>query len=567
MGGINGLLPTSLAFCLAGLTGAVGCTASNSGTTTPVDTIERSPTTTRSVVGERLDLSITVRLTAESQAIRVESVVGKAPKRFDLHTLAATDWRIVRLRDEQGPIPHGVREHESGLRLELERDPVGAVAFDYELTAGEDDPRLALRAGVPRLHALGEALYWLPTDEAVRPTTVSVVAPEGAGAATSFGLGDVSRELATADLRKSNVLVGSLSTAQFKTATATDDLAFEGYTSFDPRWVAAETAGVRTAVAEYFGVIEEHPYTTLFVTGLRDDNEAPMATSLRPGALVVDMEGTMPWEGPARMAIAHALTHRFIGGRLRLQTELPGEGVWFAQGVSRYVAQAIAWQLGLLTDDERIQEIEAMEAVLATHPMREWSNTELARTTGEDQRQAARLMMARGTAYAASLDARLATKSRSLQGILMGLFQDSLAGPVTVGDWELRITSGLGEPEIDRFRAAVLDGDPIVVPSAAFGRCFRPTKGRYARFRLGLEVSEALTVTELDPDGPAAAAGVEPGDSFVYLTYEPDNSSVPVEGIITRGEDKIPLRYLPAEGSFPGRRWKRDARIDDSECD
>ena len=70
----------------------------------------------------------------------------------------------------------------------------------------------------------------------------------------------------------------------------------------------------------------------------------------------------------------------------------------------------------------------------------------------------------------------------------------------------------------------------------------------------------------MDPDGPAAAAGVEPGDTFVYLTYEPDNPTVAVEGLIQRGDTQLPLRYLPADGVFPGRRWKRDRRVDDAEC-
>lgn len=563
MGAIKGLLPLGLA---SGLAGAIGCTASTTGSTAPVDPLEHSPSASRPRLDESLDLSITVRLAAGSDAVRVETVVGSAHRVYRLDTLAATQWRVVRLRDDRGSIPHVVRQDDGGLRLELERAPEGDVHFDYELTATADDPRLAMRDSLPRLHALGEALYWLPDDEHTRPTTVVVTAPKGVAHATSFGLGNVSEPLQSADLRRSNLLVGELSTAHFRTATAIDELAFEGYTSFDPRWVAAETAGVRTAVAQYFGVVEERPFTTLFVTGLREPNEAPLATSLRPGALVVDLDGTMVWEGPARMGIAHALTHRFIGGRVRISTEHPGEGVWFTQGVSRYVAQSIAWQLGLLTDDERIEEIEAMEAVLASHAMRTMTNAELARTTGADQHQAARLMMARGTAYAAALDARLAAKGRSLQGVLMGLFQESLTGPVDMASWETRLGSALGDEEVERFRSGVLDGGPIEIPASAYGRCFRPIRGRYARFRLGLAVDDQLAVTALDPNGPASAAGIEPGDTFLYLSYAQDNPSVPVEGILTRGEDKLPVRYLPAEGEYLGRRWKRDARVDDAEC-
>lgn len=487
-------------------------------------------------------------------------------------------WSILDLHDDAGQIAYAI-DSDSGHVLSLERPPKGRVYLKYRLEmppAGESgarDPRLWLDPAENAMHATGESLLWLPESKTPIACRLEIDAPN-TPVATGFGLDRVVEvEVSPDALRRTNVLVGPLGTARFRLPFADDDAAALGATPFDMRWVAAETAGVRASIGEYFGAFDEDRFTTLLVSGLRPPNSAPYAVDLRTHSLVVDGASWAAWGGGARLSVASALAHRWLGGRVRVDMGgARGEGVWFTQGFSRHVARDVLFTIGLLTDEDMIAELDGLESVLATSPLAGSSNAQVVAAGTPD---AVRLVTARGALYAARLKSQITAHSgikRSLDGLLASLVREAKdTGPnVALARWEQHIAEAAGESEVEAFRSIVLDGAPLELPPDVFGPCFKPARGRHVPFELGFVdpgfAGQPVTLEHVDADGPAARAGLRSGDTIVQLGYRPGDPSVSVTVIIEREGTRIERSYEPRGTPAAGRRWVRDRRIPDEAC-
>ena len=512
-------------------------------------------------------------------AVELEVVDGGLDVRIELSdpqlrrltlTRPRGDVENLSLEDEDGPLAGEVFVENGARVVELPRAPHGRVRLSYRVEAPVGDPAFFVDAEHEELHAMGEAVLWLPSSDRVQPTRLEVV-PAWGRVATSFGLGPVVvTEISPDALRQMDVVVGALRRARFRTPEADDELAALGPVAFDPRWVAAETAGVRSRISEYFEVFDERPFTTLIVGGRRLPNTPSYAAELRTRSLVVDADGWAAWDASARLSVAHALAHRWLGGRLRVETgEASGEGAWFTQGFSRHVAREVLFDIGLLDDDEMIAELDGLEAIVTASPLAGLSNAEL---VAEGSPEAVRLVTARGALYAARLDLQIAESNERTSGLasLLARWIRGESAVLSEAEFERELVRVAGESELEAFEAMVLDGEPVEVPAGAFGPCYYPIRGRHHPFVLGFVDpgfhGEPIEVRGVVPEGPAHAAGLQSGDVIVALEYVPGHPDHPVSMMVERDGAHHALQYFPRGPTVVGRRWKRNARVPDEAC-
>lgn len=305
---------------------------------------------------------------------------------------------------------------------------------------------------------------------------------------------------------------------------------------------------------------------------------------LRGRGLLVSADVAKTWDAQARLAVATTLVRRWIGGRLRMRQrkDAPASAawaLWFHGGVSRFVARELLLELGLLTPDEYRAELDSIELMLATSPLRDRPLSELvARVDDPDPRvavDARASLVARGVMYATWIDARLrASPSHETIGELLGMVValavvDNVS-ELTLGQWLSHVRGFLWEddPRAD-FESVVVRGERPKLRKGALGPCFRARSAKLRRFELGFfdgSVAGVRRALMLDPRGPAAKAGVRADDEIVELSYDDGDATAEVSVTVTRGQADRTIRYRPAGPPLSGTRWMRVAGVSDERC-
>ena len=508
------------------------------------------------------------------------------------------------------------------LRYRLRREPVGAPAPSPSMDSGavhaaaetssaESASRPSISADQPlspelslapqHLVADTDALLLVPDRLAtvalpirieVNATAINPTPSENPNAppqlllATTLGLGGLgdAPTLRPDDLRRTSLIAGPLEWARFDGFGGNDRFAFIGPAVFDVRWAAAEIAGLRSAVDLYFGVLSEAPYTTLVSLRHHAPSEPPFTAHLRSQGLLLRGDDRATWGATARMTVGQALVQRWLGGRVRLLEEPnqePGaELLWFSGGVARVIAWKLLYGLGALSDDDYTAEINAWEGLLATSPHRALDRDKLATLAdaGGPESQAARaLLLARGALYAVDLNAKIRARSsgsRALSVLVNAVVAEALLENIRDlprALWTESASAELGAPMEPGFTAAIDRGLRPALAKDALGPCFRPVKATYRRFDLGFRDltragATAPSIADLDPEGPAARAGLRSDDLLRSLTYAPGDPTTEVNLTLDRNGQTIPLRYLPAGPKERGIAWERIPSVPDELC-
>jgi hypothetical protein len=507
---------------------------------------------------------------------------------------AAAPWRIALgaadriarpfARDTNGDIEVSVANAPPGVELRLARPPVGPVTLAYAVLAGGEAPDDPFGVSVleDRFRAAGERLVALPPGaEDVRGTVLVRIDGEALrapAAASSLGVGAVRRAtLPPRVLRYASFLAGSMGVqASEDPGAGHDEGAWLGYTDFDPRPTIAELARVRTALRELLKSQDDPgAWTYLLVSQAR-----PMGwfrTTPRMGSVLLQVGPAEPWTSPLRLSVTQQLARRWIGGELRVETDAghEAEGLWFGEGVSRYVAMLLLSRIGLLSPDDMRSAVAGELAVLATSPDRTLSNARLAELAPSDEVARATLM-ARGAIYALREAAvmRAHTKGeRGLDSVLATLVkqaEDRKQGAFPVSAWLDAI--GKADPNAARiFDAYIVRGDPISLPAEALGPCFRSGTGDYVAFDPGFDLDATRAsrdgkVSGVRPDGPAAKAGLRDGDVVESFQAREGDGETPVKLIVTRDGAKVPLTYTPRGARGRGQTWTRVPGMADTRC-
>jgi hypothetical protein len=559
-----------------------------------------APSTTPPAAAPRLDVTVTPRVAASSDGAPVASVdvevvaASERPaelRRWSLASGPLDALRIRQARDEAGDLPIEITR-EARLALTFTRPPRGEVRLAYTLRAAPMSTSAGpvVEADPDRFRAAGEALLVLPDalDERAVPTSLHLRSRElGAnddrsGAASSFGAG-ADRDFAASgnDLRFGTYLAGPMGTAVFHAPEGHDEAAWLGYTTFDPRPIAADLAAFRTAVRQLLDEPDAPRLTVLFAADARP--VGAFVAARRASSVLLQVGVAEGWSAPVRIAAAAEILHGWLGTKLWIgpsERAREAEAYWFTEGVTRHLARDLLFRFGLVTPAEMLDEVHGLAGLAATSPHRGLTNAELGARPKEPG--VLPLLVARGALYGALVDARLrsaaprdaASKApRSLDELLRGLVAEARGrrGPLPVSAWLDAVTKALGADEAPVLAEHVERGRPAALPEGALGPCFRTARRRYEAFDLGFDLDATNAAKDhalhgLRADGPAARAGAKEGDVLIGADLVRGRADRPAKLTLKRGDETVALSFRPAGASGQGQGWTRVRGLPDEAC-
>ena len=277
---------------------------------------------------------------------------------------------------------------ELSFRVRASSDPRGPLA---ELVVAEDRARGLLRSCTP-----------VPPRPHDTPREISLVVDgsriAAEGALTTLGVGRTRTRTTTFEALAYGMFVaGSLGTATFRDAGDRDEVAWLGYTAFDPRPAAAEIAQVRTALRETWKGGGAEGHALAFVSSARPEGHVSLLEL--PGATLVHLGPSEPWGFALRTRIALALQRPWLGGRLSVRSADGADGTWFDEGLARFTAVRLLSRLGLVTPRDVATWIGGLYAAHALSPLKDRRHTDLiaAKASSPDARAE---LMARGALHA-----------------------------------------------------------------------------------------------------------------------------------------------------------------------
>ncbi len=501
------------------------------------------------------------------------------------HALAASIGASVTAKDGSGAITTSIDNAGDMTHVVLARAPAGELEVTYAVAAAAPafpNPP-AVTVDPDRFEGAGDALLLLPDAMEKEPTptllridTHAIGAEQYIEGASSFGVGaERTIEARARELRYGEYVAGNMGKAKFEAPEGHDEAAWIGYTAFDPRPAAADMAGFRTAVRQVLKAGDSLPATILFLTDSRPVGAFVVARRARSVLVRVGL-GEI-WSGPVRIASASALLHEWVGDRLWVgpsDAAHEAEAYWFSEGVVRNVARNLLFKFGLITPAEDQEEIEGLEALAVTSPFAGLDNVTLAKRAHEPG--VTPLLVARGALYAARVDALLQKRKgakRTVEDVLASLYAraNTEKGPLPAAAWIEALTPDLGDGEKQAFTDAIDRGKPVDLPEGTLGPCFARVTKTFGAFDLGFDEDKTVAAMDhalvgLEPQGPAARAGILEGDVLVSVKANHGRADVPAVITVTRAGESKAFRYAPAGATAKGQGWERRKDVSDDAC-
>lgn len=514
---------------------------------------------------------------------------------------APTDVKIATATDGAGALPTSVEAGAAGRTvIKLSRTPASPLEITVRVHAQAPKPSVRPVLGVDENQARipGEVI---PLPEPLGPALVDL----------SFELGTLDRQKAqggsTLSATKlfrdsaslgavrngySVLVVGDVGTARFHTNEGDDHASWAGYTSFDPRWAFAETAGVRVGVDRYLGTRPSPQHGIVMVADRRRD--LPFAMVPRFSGLWISADLDAPWDATPLLRVAQHFAQRFVGGALWIgyrSGPREAEGWFWSEGVSRVVGRESLYQLGLVSFDDIAADLNAALAEGTLSKLRAAKLDALvtaANASGDDAIDARRMLAARGILWASGIDARTRAGSKGqkdLRDVMRAILEE--AGKQRRDAWSVEelskyVASVSTAAEEAAFRRAIIDGAAPAadLPPGAAGACHELLQRKLSRFELGFEWTPAAKPS--DPAAPppthlgvvasvkkgsaAERAGVTAGDRVDELKYTPGRGDIPAKLKVTRAGRTLSLSYAPHGEERDGPMFVRKKGAKDETC-
>jgi hypothetical protein len=501
-----------------------------------------------------LDLRIASDPSAEGKVLidmRLDGPLARASA-FDLAKAHDVSLEAVVATDAAGDVPLTRTEHQGQISYAPSRPPRGALRIRYAVSlaraAGPDGPF----AEPISLHADGEDLLLLPrTTDAFAVDLHLGTGVLRTGGASTLGLGVDQHAVVRADeLRRTTFLAGDVGSARFHASDGDDFAAWLGFTAFDPRWVAAQSAGIRSAVDAWVSrarTAETPPTALLFVAEKQRGPTIAMRTRAR--GLLATVDPRAPWTPTARILVAQALTQQYVGRFLAVVDANGADAGFFSDGFSRAIGRDVLFDAGALDVHEAADEVNALLA---------------ATVFAKDERT---IMTARGALAATALDIALRSSRSSLRTFIRERLTDAARTndrTLTFDAFLMHVRSSAGEPAARALADGIGGRVEVALPPDLLGACYRVTKKMLVPFELGFEMSPERTITSVVPHSRAEAAGLRVGDRIEEIHYDDGKSSKDVE-ILREGAPKK-LRFRPAGAEKPGRTFERVPGIPAERC-
>lgn len=489
------------------------------------------------------DLAVEVRLAGEHAAKTRTLAVTRAWG--DTHGAAAIG--AIEAGDANGDLPVSRIEREGpDVLYELVRPPVGGdVKIRYRAKANVDRSRFGLRVDSARVSGVGHAFLLLPRiDAPVRARVRWHLGGMRAGArgASSFGSGDdVAFEAAGSDdLAHAAYVAGKL--GDEPAAAGGARLTVLGEARLDAAGALSFASQASAATERIFGPAtgaRGGPVSFLLIAepGIGRGHDGAYLTR----SVGLWFDEARPLDAELRVVLAHELTHRWLGGSVRLVDAEGREALWFSEGFAVHFARRALFDARLLDERDFLADLRQ------TLDPAEGGAAPQADVGASRSREIYR----RGSRYAARLDAALRRASegaRSLDDLVRALLaraRDTNSERLPVTALRDEVVRRLGAPAGDELdRLAVRGEGPIELPDDAFGPCFHRVQREEAAYELGFErrslEDTPAVVRGLLAGSAAQRAGLRDGMTVISWREHPGEIELTLGG---RGSKRI--RYKP----------------------
>lgn len=472
------------------------------------------------------------------------------------------DAQSLAISDDSGPVPFSIGDDR---RIGFERDTRGDVILRYRAPAHVVTrtvfPPYELRAENRSMMGAGMAFLMSPADDRryrIRLQWDLSALPDDSIGVWSFGEGTVERTGTGDDLRNSFLGAGPLMHHV--------DGSFGLYWASEPPFdLAPVGASLGKLYRYYVGFFGHDPGS--FRAFLRRNEQDGGGAGALAQSFLFDYG---PGIDRSRMmdVLPHEMVHPFLGSW--------PDGRWYDEGTANRYAAVLSVRAGISSPDDFIRVVNADATAYYASPVRNFSQFEAeAMEFGSDGAVDA-LFYSRSHIHLAALNARIVQASggrRSLDDVTLALLADEDAGaPGWQQTWLRLIAAELG-PEGLEAHEDFLGGKLIVPPADAFGPCFTRERHDLPVYSLGFDrrllQSQPAFVSGLEPDSPAAAAGLRNGDeilsSNLYRSFTDPTREAQLT--IRRGRETIELSFIPRTDTMQeAYRWWRVPGVPDADC-
>lgn len=473
-----------------------------------------------------------------------------------------------------------------------DRHPSGAVVITYKVKVAASEPSRfqGIHAHAGGFEGLGSTFLLLPDVNDIyhaRVTWNLAGAGDGAAAVSSFGAGDAEASGPLDHLLGAFYMAGPLGRLALDDGATHFRGAWLGRPGFNPTEAMLWAATVRERQRVFFRDTDPAPFTFLLRAVPRLG--ASWVGNGGPSSFLFLAGDKLTWSRLARFAVAHELTHAWIGG--------PGSGVrldgpegsayWFTEGFTVHYTRELLLRAGLATPAELLDDLRERTERFLTNPDKGIANEAIAKGFFKSD-TVNKVPYDRGALYAAEVDAAVRAKSggkRSLDDLVLALLDRAralgkqAAGADAAKDALVTATlpatafrdlvgAELGPAGQARYDAVILRGEAPAPPSSAFGPCFKTAKKAVPRFELGFDAASYKDgkLHGLVRGSAADRAGLREGERVKGGEVQLGITSKAVVVVVERDGKEKTISFLPQGATVDGLIWVRDPKVPDAAC-
>jgi len=445
-------------------------------------------------------------------------------------------------------------------RLTLTHEPGAALTLSYSITPERTGEPQASAGDYYRpyvepdwVHLIGHTVFAVPDSDAEFEVSMALDAPPGWTLASDLEQGELDVEA----LLTSITVAGDFRIQEQMVDGAPQRVAIRGDHAFTDADMAQSVQQVLAANEAYWGAEPEPFLVTVLPLEAEPGHMSVGGTNL--GDAFAFFTTNNAEAGILLRILTHEHVHTWIPGRVGgpISGENEPAGYWFSEGFTDFLTQRAAVRAGLWPAEAAITAWN--EALLEdfSSPVRDAPNDAIIAGFWTDP-DFQRLPYHRGMIFAALVDhtIRAETGGRlDLDDVFAAMRDEPPVEPApqVFAEIVLDITN---VDITDLYERHIINGEPISLPAETFGDCGPVETISEPVFVYGMsgqrDEAGRFEITAVDPDGPAAPAGFQPG-MIILERLEGSVGDARVDSVLrvqTPEGETLDLRYRPTNGEM-----------------